>query len=282
MAIDVTCASCKTRFQVSDKFAGKQGPCPKCKKIITVPSKKDEVVIHVPESGPKDSKGNLVLKPIARKETRLSPVNIGVIVGSIVLLLIVSFVLGIWYRPYCEALRLQEAAVQGTKGSPPKTKALTSSESDKKSTAKPGDKDAAVEIEMPLDLRFILALGAILLAPAIAFGGYTFLRNDELEPYRGQALWVRLLIISAAYPMLWGVYWALFGYFSGNFEGSPPLMALAMVVPLLILAGAFVAHVTLDFEYGTALLHCCMYLSATVLLRLIIGLPPHWTSWGTM
>src|SRR6187401_2984774 len=60
MAIDVTCASCKTRFQVSDKFAGKQGPCPKCKKIITVPTKKDEVVIHVPESGPKDSKGVLV------------------------------------------------------------------------------------------------------------------------------------------------------------------------------------------------------------------------------
>ena len=82
MAIDVTCAACKTRFQVSDKFAGKQGPCPKCKAIITVPSKKDEVVIHVPESGPKDSKGVLVLKPLTRKETRLTPVNIGIIVGS--------------------------------------------------------------------------------------------------------------------------------------------------------------------------------------------------------
>ncbi|MGI8979234.1 MAG: hypothetical protein ACR2FY_08415 [Pirellulaceae bacterium] len=281
MAIDVTCASCKTRFQVSDKFAGKQGPCPKCKKIITVPSKKDEVVIHVPESGPKDSKGQLVLKPIARKETRLTPVNIGVIVGSIVLLLFLSLVLRIAYR---ESLRPPEVAGQGTKGGPPKTKegAPTGTNDPSKEKAKPGDPVPAIGITVPPSLQLILALGAILLAPAIAFGGYTFLRNDELEPYRGQALWVRLLIISAAYPMLWGVYWALFGYFSGNFEGSPPLMALAMVVPLLILAGAFVAHVTLDFEYGTALLHCCMYLSATVLLRLIIGLPPHWTSWGTM
>ena len=132
---------------------------------------------------------------------------------------------------------------------------------------------------MPPELQVILALGAILLAPAIAFAGYTFLRNDELEPYRGQALLLRLLIITVAYPMMWGIYLALFGYL--NFEGGPPLMALAIVVPLLILAGAFAAHATLDIEYGAALLHCCMYLSATVLLRLIIGLPPHWTVWGT-
>jgi hypothetical protein len=278
MAIDVTCASCKTRFQVSDKFAGKQGPCPKCKKIITVPSKKDEVVIHVPESGPKDSKGQLVLKPIGRKETRLTPVNIGVIAGSLVLVLIVSLVLRIAYR---EDLRPPASAAAGTKGGPPKTKEPAAKATDKKSVAKPAETAAAAGITVPPSLQVMLALGAIFLAPAIAFAGYTFLRNDELEPYRGRALLVRLLIITVAYPLMWGIYWAVFGFFSDNFEGGPPLMALAIVVPLLILAGAFAAHATLDFEYGTALLHCCMYLSATVLLRLIIGLPPHWTVWGT-
>jgi hypothetical protein len=280
MAIDVTCAACKTRFQVSDKFAGKQGPCPKCKAIITVPSKKDEVVIHVPESGPKDSKGVLVLKPLTRKETRLTPLNIGIIVGSVVLLLLFSLVLRIAYR---KDLQMPATAAQGAKASPPKTKegAATPTDKTSKEKAKPGASEPAVGITVPQSLQVILALGAILLAPAIAFGGYTFLRNDELEPYRGRALYIRLLIISAAYPMLWGIYWALFGYFAGNFEGGPPLMALAIVVPLLVLAGAFVAHATLDIEYGTALLHCGMYLSATVLLRLIIGLPPHWTVWGT-
>jgi hypothetical protein len=281
MAIDVTCASCKTRFQVSDKFAGKQGPCPKCKKIITVPSKSDEVVIHVPESGPKDSKGKLVLKPIARKETRLTLVNIGAIVGSIVLLLLFSLILRIaFYAP----LHPPATAAQGSKGGPPKTKAGVppGAGQNSKDKAKPGDQAVATGVTVPPSLQVILALGAILLAPAISFAGYTFLRNDELEPYRGQALLVRMLILAAAYPLLWGIYWGLFGYFSDSFEGGPPLMALAIVVPLLILGGAFVAHVTLDFEYGTALLHCCMYLSATVLLRLIIGLPPHWTSWGTM
>ncbi len=283
MAIDVTCAACKTRFQVSDKFAGKQGPCPKCKAIITVPSKKDEVVIHVPESGPKDSKGVLVLKPLARKETKLTPVNIGIIVGSVILLLLVSLALRITYR---KDLQMPATAAQGAKGGLPKTKegvppVTPGTDKTAKEKAKPGSKGPAVGITVPPGLQVILALGAILLAPAIAFAGYTFLRNDELEPYRGTALYIRLLIITAAYPMLWGIYWALFGYFSDNFEGGPPLMALAIVVPLLILGGAFVAHTTLDIEYGTALLHCCMYLSATVLLRIIIGLPPHWTVWGT-
>ncbi len=60
------------RFSVSDKYAGKKGPCPKCKKEIVVPDKSEEVVIHAPEtSGPKNSQGVPVLKPIKRKEFRV-------------------------------------------------------------------------------------------------------------------------------------------------------------------------------------------------------------------
>jgi len=63
----VTCPGCLARFEVSEKYAGKKGPCPKCKKEIVVPDKQQEVVIHAPEnSGPKDSKGVAVLKPIKR------------------------------------------------------------------------------------------------------------------------------------------------------------------------------------------------------------------------
>jgi hypothetical protein len=69
MPIPVTCPGCLARFSVSDKFAGKQGPCPKCKQVITVPDKTQEVVIHAPETqGPKDSSGRPVLKPIRRVE----------------------------------------------------------------------------------------------------------------------------------------------------------------------------------------------------------------------
>ena len=70
MPIQVTCPKCLKRFQVSDKFAGKEGPCPNCKNVIKVPDKSEEVVIHAPDDGaPKDRSGKSVLKPITRKET---------------------------------------------------------------------------------------------------------------------------------------------------------------------------------------------------------------------
>jgi len=81
----VTCPGCLARFEVSDKYAGKKGPCPKCKKEIIVPNKQDEVVIHAPaESGPTDSKGVSVLKPIKRMEFAVGRLMwIGVAVGVI-------------------------------------------------------------------------------------------------------------------------------------------------------------------------------------------------------
>lgn len=73
MPIQVTCPGCLKRFTVNDKFAGKSGPCPSCRKVIKIPDKSDEVVIHAPEeTGPKDSTGKSVLKPIRRKEVKLS------------------------------------------------------------------------------------------------------------------------------------------------------------------------------------------------------------------
>jgi phage FluMu protein Com len=90
MAIQVVCSGCKKRFTVNDKFAGKKGPCPKCKTIITIPEKTEEVVVHAPEEfGPKDSKGRAVLKPISRKETKVSLIlTVGIVLGSIVALVV--------------------------------------------------------------------------------------------------------------------------------------------------------------------------------------------------
>jgi hypothetical protein len=79
MPIQVTCPGCLSRFTVSDKYAGKKGPCPKCKKELVVPDKSQEVVIHEPEpTGPKDSKGVAVLKPLKRIDFRLSAKEIAI------------------------------------------------------------------------------------------------------------------------------------------------------------------------------------------------------------
>ncbi len=70
MPIQVTCPKCFKRFQVSEKFAGKTGPCPNCKNQIKVPEASEEVVIHAPDDGaPKDRSGQSVLKPLKREET---------------------------------------------------------------------------------------------------------------------------------------------------------------------------------------------------------------------
>lgn len=98
MAIRVTCPGCHQRFEVSDKFAGREGPCPKCKGVIRIPDKNEEVVVHAPEmSGPKDSKGRLVLKPIAREETKLSGVQITLIVCGLALFLVTAALLRFLY-----------------------------------------------------------------------------------------------------------------------------------------------------------------------------------------
>lgn len=96
MSIRVTCAGCHTRFNVNEKFAGREGPCPKCKKTIKVPKADEEVQVHAPqEFGPKGSSGQAVLKPLFRTETRLSPVQIVLIASTIIGLLAVAFLINV-------------------------------------------------------------------------------------------------------------------------------------------------------------------------------------------
>lgn len=68
MAISVTCPSCKTRFSVSDKFAGQTGPCPKCKKPLTVPQP-DAIKVHEPDAPTATSAtGQFPTKPIPKRD----------------------------------------------------------------------------------------------------------------------------------------------------------------------------------------------------------------------
>jgi hypothetical protein len=97
MPISVVCPGCQARFAVSEKFAGKKGPFPKCKALILVPElPKEEVKIHVPElfaSGGKDSKGRAVSKPIMRQDARLTPVAIAGLAAAAVVVLAIAFML---------------------------------------------------------------------------------------------------------------------------------------------------------------------------------------------
>ena len=220
MPIAVVCPGCKKRFNVSDKFAGKKGPCPACKAIIQVPAKAEEIVVHEPEQfGPKGVSGKAVLKPIARTETRVSPLLTAIIVVST----LVVFGGAWWFR--------------------------------------------SPEGDVP---AMLLLLGAIGLAPPLVWAGYTFLRDDELEPYRGQELGLRVVACAAAYAVLWGLVAVVSQYlFRGE---SFEVVHIAVIVPAMVAIGAFFAYVSLDLDYGVGALHYGLYLVVTVLLRLVLGL----------
>ncbi len=98
MAIQVICHGCHAKFKVSDKFAGKTGPCPKCKVQIEIPAADDELVIHGPEEfGPTGVSGGAVLKPIERQDrTYSTPVIVGIVAVSL-FVPIVAFVFRILY-----------------------------------------------------------------------------------------------------------------------------------------------------------------------------------------
>ena len=60
----------------------------------------------------------------------------------------------------------------------------------------------------------ITILGSVLLGPPLAFAGYTFLRDDELEPYRGTEVLLRSLACGLVFAAIWGAYWFVFAYFN--------------------------------------------------------------------
>ncbi len=102
MSILVVCPGCKASFNVSDKFAGKEGPCPKCKAKIQIPKQEEVVKIHVPEehaSGGKDSKGRPTTKPIEREETKLTPVMMVIIGGGILAVIAVALAMRLTGSP---------------------------------------------------------------------------------------------------------------------------------------------------------------------------------------
>ncbi len=231
MPIPVTCPSCLKRFNVADQHAGKQGPCPNCKKKITIPKKEDVVVIHAPDpatSGPVDSKGRSVLKTARRKDAKFNPV-LAISAGGVALLALLGAFL----------LRGSETVTADT------NQALG-----------------------------VLGAGAALLGPLLAWAGYQFLLDDELEPYRGRELWLRAMAAGIVYAGLWFLYGFLITRF---FDPSEIAKGLDWWYPVVFLAitiaaGILVAYVAFDLEPFAAGMHFGLFLFVTVILRVIMGL----------
>jgi hypothetical protein len=102
MPIPVVCPGCKSQFSVSDQFAGRTGPCPKCKQPITIPATVVKAVtIHEPEApvAAATGTGRPALAPIKRSDKPLEPVALAATGAAVVAALLVAWVLGWAFAP---------------------------------------------------------------------------------------------------------------------------------------------------------------------------------------
>jgi hypothetical protein len=226
MAILVVCPGCRKRFEVSDQFAGKTGPCPACKTTIKIPEKGEEVVIHGPAEAPpgKTKAGRPAPKPVARKDVAFKPLAAAAIAAVAVAVAVVA-ILG---RDYFQEYWLARA------------------------------------------------IGLMLLSPPLVIGGYSILRNDELEPYRGRSLYLRVGIVSLVYVVLW----AVFGQMEAR--GFPSeIWQWLVAAPPLFVVGALAAFACLDLDFGSGFFLYSFYVLLTVGLRWLAGMAWIWEAGGT-
>jgi len=126
-------------------------------------------------------------------------------------------------------------------------------------------------------LHWVLAGGAILLGPPLAYAGYTFLRDDEFASFVGKNLLLRSIACGLVYALLWGVYLFVARQLCGLetvTNGEMEMVYIALIGACVAAVGAGTALVCFDFEIMTGFFHYTLFLVVTVLLRLVMSLPP--------
>ncbi|HEX3601691.1 MAG TPA: hypothetical protein VHU84_16175 [Lacipirellulaceae bacterium] len=229
MPIPVTCPGCLKRFSVADKFAGKQGPCPNCKKTITIPKLEEQVVIHAPdhsESGAVGAGGRHALKTYKRTDSKFKPLVFTSVVGFVLVAILIALVI--------------------RSSGPPEV--------------------------------WLKTLAAVMLGPPIAWAGYTFLRDPELEAYQGTSHALRALACGLAFALMWAVYWFIAYHWAGpdgltNPKKGLEIYQLVLLCAIVVGIGTFAAFASFDLDPGSAFFLCAMYFAVTVVLRLIAHLP---------
>jgi hypothetical protein len=228
MSILVVCPGCRKSFKVSDKYAGKSGGCPNCKTVIQVPAKDEEVQVHAPTEFAEG--GRSTTGKLVTKPVAWEGARLSPVLAVAVAAGTLTALLVAWLGGRAGLFVHQ---VEGA--------------------------------QQPSLIS--CAIGLLLVTPPLVLGAYSFLRDDELEPYQGRSLQIRLAICSLSYVGLWGV----FGYVTGTALSGDPWQWLFVLPPFLI-AGALIALASLDLQFGSAFFLYVFYVSTTALLGWIAGI----------
>ena len=116
-------------------------------------------------------------------------------------------------------------------------------------------------------------VGLLLVSPLFVSAAYWFLRNEDLEPYRGVSLYLRTAICGSVYAALWGV----FSYVAGMvLSPEPELWEWFFIAPPLLAVGGVVSLASLDLDYGNGFFHYVFYVLITAALGWIAGMGWPW------
>ncbi len=113
----------------------------------------------------------------------------------------------------------------------------------------------------------VLVGGAIVLGPGLALGGYTFLRDQETEPYTGSEFWIRGGVCGVLYAATWAMMYLI------PMAGFDYTVATSTVtLGLMAAIGGGVALASYEMEYLMGIVHFGLFLIVCLALRWIIGL----------
>jgi hypothetical protein len=122
-------------------------------------------------------------------------------------------------------------------------------------------------------MTYVLAGGAIVLGPPLAYAGYFFLRDDEKGAYEGTDLLIRCVAAGLVFAATWGVYTYLDSMlFRADETEKLDIMYLGILVAVAVGIGTFTAFVAFDFDPITAFFMFALYFVSTALLRAVMGL----------
>jgi hypothetical protein len=116
-----------------------------------------------------------------------------------------------------------------------------------------------------------IAPALLVISPPLVWAAYSVLRNDELEPHRGTALYVRVGLCSLVYAALWGV----FAYVGPMFL-TADMVTWLIVAPPFVVVGAVAAYASLDLDFSSGAMHYAFYAMVTIALRITASIPWPW------
>ena len=116
-------------------------------------------------------------------------------------------------------------------------------------------------------------LGVIALAFPLAWVGYSFFHDDELEEYSGKERASRVGVCALIFAFTWGLYWFLAYYMGNKTLAEVEPISFAIFLAIMFVGGSLGSLVAMELEVGQAVLHYAMYFLVTLLLAVLAGAP---------